>query len=120
MSSRRGRPSSAAHPTVAVTHLDTGKAIAWTDGLFAGDPDLVRSAEQLAAVALEVRVGARGQLVTTGSDSPLAAAATMLDVCGGRGIIAVPADPEEIPGWEPDEGCVTEDLDLPASGDEEI
>lgn len=101
-----GRPSSATHPVVAVTHLDTGHSVAWSDGVFAGDPELVDAARIAAAAHVPVRVGPRGRLATTGDDTPLAAAVSMLDACGGRGVIDTPTDPEQIPGWEPDTGCI--------------
>lgn len=84
---RRGRPTSAEHPTITVTHRDTGKAIAWSDGEFAGDPDLLRLARIIRDGGEPVRVG---PVLIHLDSSPAAAAAIMLAACGHRGILSHP------------------------------
>lgn len=108
-----GRPSSATHPVVAVTHLDRHTSVGWSDGQFAGDPDLVLWSRVAATTGVAVRIGPRGASVVADPETPLGAVAAMLDACGGRGVVDLPADPSEIPGWPGDAGCIPDAL--PAS-----
>lgn len=85
---------------VVVAHLDTGATAAWSDGVFAGHPTLVDHARAVAEARSEVRLGgARGPVVECTAESPLGAAAALLDSCCGRG--ALLTDPAVIPGWPP-------------------
>jgi hypothetical protein len=71
-----------------------GKAAAWTDGAFTGDPDI------LADAILSVEIGASFQLgfahVTAGDDTPLGAAAALASHKPGRArFLTLPNDVAE-------------------------
>lgn len=78
------RPSSATHPVVSVRHLDTGRAVAWCDGQFAGDPALATAADAIWWGHQPVRIGRDLYPMTNGPHGALAA---MLAACRGRGEI---------------------------------
>jgi len=80
-----GRPSSATHPTVVIRHLDTGDTVAWCDGEFAGSQTLTDAARAVWAAGGQVSLGRDVYPIT---DGPHGAAAVMLAVCKGRGMIA--------------------------------
>jgi hypothetical protein len=81
------------YPTIVVVHRDTAAAIAWSDGVFAGDGDLVGRA-RMAAQAEYLTPHAP---VACGDTTPAAAAAAMLDACRGRGKLLTPTT--AIAGW---------------------
>lgn len=78
-----GRPSSATYATVTAVHIDTGQALAWSDGVFAGSHDHVKAARAIRAAGDPVTLGSRTYPVD--SDTPAAAAAVMLAAFCGRG-----------------------------------
>lgn len=90
MRGNMGRPSSARHATVVVRRDDTGQAVAWSDGEFAGDAALVRDARVLAEQQAEVDLG--GHVRTANATTPEGAAVAMLAACRGRGIVVSPED----------------------------
>lgn len=79
-----GRPSSAAHPTVTVRHVDTGQVLAWSEGSFSGDGGLGEVARRIHLAGEPVRID-REMLPMT--DGPQGAAAAMLAACKGRGML---------------------------------
>lgn len=81
---RTGRPSSAVHAVVTVRHRDTGHAVAWSDGTFGGDPELVSAARAIAAAPDRVLLGSRAYEM---DGTPAAAAAAMLAAACGRGVL---------------------------------
>lgn len=87
MSGARGRPSSARYPTITVRHLDTGEAIAWSDGVFVGARGLVDLARLFADAATVLPLSPTGPFLPAGDSEPLAAAVAMLAACRDRGVI---------------------------------
>jgi len=85
---KRGRPSSAKYPVVTAIHVDSGAAVAWSDGVFAGDVALVAAAREAARQAIPWALTATGPVVAAGDKNPLGAAAAMLSVRPGRMMLA--------------------------------
>lgn len=78
-----GRPSTAQYPVITARHLDTGRAVAWSDGQFAGDPALTRDARIIATAELPVELGP-GAHFATNAGTPSGAACAMIAACRGR------------------------------------
>lgn len=66
--------------------LDGGRVAAWTDGLFTGDPLIIRDAQIAAEFGWEVRV--TRVPIHAGKDSPLGAVAALCAHDPGRTIVA--------------------------------
>lgn len=79
-----GRPSTATHPTMVAVHLDSGRSVAWSDGVFAGDPGLVAASRSAAEAAVPVRLTPVGPIVTANDSTPDGAMAAMLYIYPGR------------------------------------
>lgn len=92
---RRGRPSSATHPTVVIRNIDSGQVAAWSDGEFAGDETLVRDARAIADGAALVPLGAG--VFTPGSDTPRHAIIALLAACRSRAVVVTPDPCPDIP-----------------------
>ena len=80
-----GRPQTFEQPVAAVS-VD-GRGIAWSDGVFTGDPDLVRYARLAARTHRPVRVGA--SLITAAADDEAGAVAAMFAFHPGRAYVTV-------------------------------
>jgi len=80
----RGRPSTAQFPVLAAVHVDTGAAIGWSDGVFAGDPVLVKAALLAVRMKEVTRITPTSPAVEAAADSPEGAAAAMLMAAPGR------------------------------------
>lgn len=91
--SATGRPPIEPLEQVTVRHLDTGKTVAWCNGVFSGDPDLARAARTIHQAGEPVPLGPEEYPVT---DNSQGAAAAMLAACCGRGVIAT--DPSILTG----------------------
>lgn len=83
----RGRPSTGQYPVIRAYHIDTGDAIAWSDGVFAGNADLVKIARRVAESEETVGLTPTGPFVKAGADTPDRAAAAMLMARPGRMIL---------------------------------
>lgn len=93
----RGRPSSARHPSVAVLHLDTGNAVAWSDGEFAGDEALVADARVIAKARTPVQIGVF--TATPSPEEPTGALVAMISACRGRAaVFLAPPEPMDLKG----------------------
>lgn len=87
--SPRGRPSSARWPVVVVSCPDG--VVAWSDGVFAGHPDLARRAAIIADAHPRVAFnGFHGAVVTADRANPIGAAAAMLHAAGPNAELADP------------------------------
>ncbi|MBX4171180.1 MULTISPECIES: hypothetical protein [Rhodococcus] len=93
-----------AKDTVTVRLPGEHRAVSWSGGAFAGDPELVSTAQGLAAIAAQVEVAPPGGYATAGADSRQGAMVAMLGAARGRGIV-VEDDPEL---WE---GIIDPDAD---------
>lgn len=83
MANRGGRPPLDPDAlVVTVRHLDTGKAVAWCDGVFSGDKDLAEAARVLYDLPSPMPLG--GDMVSTAA-GPDGALAAMMLACGERG-----------------------------------
>lgn len=80
-----GRPPLQPLDQVTVRHLDTGRAVAWCNGVFSGDKDLARSARIIHEAGNPVSLGPESYPMT---DDSRGAAAAMLAACCGRGVIS--------------------------------
>lgn len=88
-----GRPSLQPLDQVTVRHRDTGKAVAWCNGEFSGDKELVQAARTIHRAGLPVALGPDEYPMSNDSRG---AAAAMLAACCGRGLIAT--DPSVLTG----------------------
>lgn len=88
-----GRPPLEPLKQVTVRHMDTGKALAWCNGIFSGDTELVESARVIHEAGEPVSLGPETYPMT---NDPRGAAAAMLAACCGRGEIAT--DPSILTG----------------------
>lgn len=84
MANAPGRPSTAKYPTVTAQHRDTGQALAWSDGEFAGDPEYLEAVRDIHAAGDPVELGTVTYPV---DDTPAGAAAAMLAAFCGRGVL---------------------------------
>lgn len=82
-----------AKDTVTVRLPGEHRAVSWSGGAFVGDPELVSTAQGLAAIAAQVEVAPPGGYATAGADSRQGAMVAMLGAARGRGIV-VEDDPE--------------------------
>lgn len=80
---RRGRPPVNSGPVVAIAF--DGVSGAWCDGVFAGDPQVVTSAQLAADLAQEVPVF--GTLVIADSTTPSGALAALISYRPGRAFV---------------------------------
>lgn len=80
---------------VTVRHRDTGKTVAWCNGVFSGDKELVQASRTIHAAGDPVFLGPDEYPMT---DDSRGASAAMLAACCGRGIIAT--DPSILSGEE--------------------
>ena len=81
----RGRPSTAQHPTVSAYHLDSDATVAWSDGVFAGDKELlIRISRAITAEMQMLLSPITRDLYTANADTPEGAAAAMLAAHPGR------------------------------------
>lgn len=86
MSRKPGRPSSAMSEVVVVQHMDTQETVAWSDGLFAGNPnELKQTSRDLYDSHAEVTLG--GGRTLRIEHNAQGAALAMIAACGGRGRI---------------------------------
>lgn len=76
-----------AKDTVTVRLPGENRAVAWSGGTFAGDPELVERAQGLAAIEAQVEVVTPGGYATAGSDSRQGAMVAMLGAARGRGLV---------------------------------
>lgn len=90
-----GRPSLEPLDQVTVRHRDTGKAVAWCNGVFSGDKELAGAARTIHRAGIPVSLGPDEYPMT---DDPRGAAAAILAACCGRGVIAT--DPSILSGEE--------------------
>lgn len=81
---RGGRPRKDQHPVCSVRHTDTGRAVAFCNGIFSGDPDLRGIAEAAYRSGATVHLG--NQRVTV-EQTDRGAIYAMLAACSGRGVI---------------------------------
>lgn len=79
-----GRPPLEPLEKVTVRHLDTGKAVAWVNGVFSGDKELVDASRVIHRAGDPVSIGPEEYPMT---DDAKGAAAAMLAACCGRGIV---------------------------------
>ena len=105
--SRRGRPSKAEHETVTGLHIDTGATVSWSDGVFAGDRDLVTLANERADTRERISVVPFQAPIPSGRETPRRAAAAILSTHPGRVILLTPMPPRD--ATEP-----FEDVSVPA------
>ena len=82
-----------AKDTVTVRLPGENRAVSWSGGIFAGDPELMAAAQNLAAISAEVEVAPPGGYATAGDDTRQAAMVAMLGAAAGRGVV-VETDPE--------------------------
>lgn len=78
--------------TVTVRIPSEGRAVAWSGGVFAGDPELVADATALANAEVDIEVAPPGGLAKAGSGTRQAAMVAMLGAAHGRGLV-VEQDP---------------------------
>ena len=77
-----GRPRA---DTDLVAASIAGRGIAWINGEFSGDTQLVKDAQQHALDATPTRLRYGGAVINAGADSPESAAAAMIAIDPGRG-----------------------------------
>jgi hypothetical protein len=82
---KRGRPSSAVLGTLAVVHPVTGRALGWSDGFLAGDPQMTAAARALVAAGALLPVPGTGAWTVAAAGDLVAAFAVLAYVAGGRG-----------------------------------
>ena len=93
-----------AKDTVTVRLPGENRAVSWSGGIFAGDPELVAQAQNLAAINARVEVAPPGGYATAGDTSRQGAMVAMLGAAAGRGIV-VETDPTLWDGIvDPDSG----------------
>lgn len=90
-----GRPPLEALDQVTVRHRDSGKTVAWCNGVFSGDRELARASRTIHAAGEPVSLGPDQYPMT---EDARGAAAAMLAACCGRGLIAT--DPAVLSGQE--------------------
>lgn len=73
--------------TVTVRIAGETRAIAWSGGVFAGDPDLVLAARRLAAINAEVEVLPPGGYGVADENTRQGAMIAMLGAANGRGLV---------------------------------
>lgn len=86
------RAAMATKDTVTVRIPSEGRAVAWSDGVFAGDPELVADATALANAEIDIEVAPPGGFAKAGSRTRQAAMVAMLGATYGRGLV-VEQDP---------------------------
>lgn len=79
-----GRPASTQHGSFSACCPKTGRALGWSDGQWAGAPELVATAKRLCEQRALLRVPTTHALVEADADDPVAAYLLLLDrrVCG--------------------------------------
>lgn len=90
-----GRPPIQPLEQATVRHRDTGKAVAWCNGEFSGDKELVLAARTIHRAGLPVSLGPDEYPM---SNDARGAAAAMLAACCGRGVVV--SDPALLSGEE--------------------
>ncbi len=73
--------------TVTVQIAGEHRAVAWSDGVFAGDPDLVDESKRLAAINARVEVAPPGGYGTATDQTRQGAMVAMLGAAKGRGLV---------------------------------
>lgn len=73
--------------TVTVRIAGETRAVAWSGGVFAGDPDLVLAARRLAAINAEVEVLPPGGYGVADENTRQGAMIAMLGAANGRGLV---------------------------------
>jgi hypothetical protein len=80
---RPGRPSDSVHGVIGVADR-VGRSLAWSDGQWAGHPQLTGKAEQLVRAGAVLKVpGVCGRVIVASSAEPVAVMA-ILAACAGR------------------------------------
>lgn len=80
-----GRPPLEPLDQATVRHMDTGHAVAWCNGVFSGDKELVRASRIIHEAGEPVSLGPVEYPVTNDVQG---ATVAMLAACCGRGVVA--------------------------------